>query len=72
MREFSKDIDTEFIKVTVATAHPAKFADSVERILREEIKLPDALQTAMNREKVMDILGPTLDELREYLGEYAQ
>ena len=72
MREFSKDIDTEFIKVTVATAHPAKFADSVERILREDIKLPDALQTAMNREKVMDILGPTLDELREYLGEHAQ
>jgi len=33
MDAFSKDVDLDFIKVTVGTAHPAKFADSVERII---------------------------------------
>lgn len=63
MQSFSDDVDIEFLKVTVATAHPAKFADSVERILRTEIPLPEPLQKAMGREKIMVEMPPNLDAL---------
>lgn len=63
MNAFSNDIDIDFLKVTVATAHPAKFAESVERILRTDIPLPGPLQKAMDREKVCKQITPNLDDL---------
>ena len=63
MNAFANDIEIDFIKVTVATAHPAKFADSVERILRTDIPLPAPLQKAMDREKVFKQIQPNLDDL---------
>ncbi len=67
MNAFADDIDIEFLKVTVATAHPAKFADSVERILRTEISMPEPLAKAMTREKVFVETKPNLDALVEIL-----
>ncbi len=67
MESFAEDIDESFIKVTVGTAHPAKFADSVEDILATDIVMPEALEKAMHRQKVMKVFGPTLDELAKYL-----
>ncbi len=69
MEKFSEDVELEFIKVTVSTAHPAKFADSVERILREDIPLPEPLSKIMKRKKRVDELKPTLDALRDYLAQ---
>ena len=71
MDAFASDIDEEFIKVTVATAHPAKFADSVERILREDVPLPEALQAAMSKEKRMHVMPPSLEALSDYLEIHA-
>ncbi len=67
MEKFSEDIDIPFIKVTVATAHPAKFADSVERILHEKIEMPKPLAKIMKRKKRVHELVPTLDALADYL-----
>ncbi len=67
MSAFSEDVDIDFLKVNVATAHPAKFADSVERILRIEIDLPEPLQKIQELEKIMHISPPTLDALKEFV-----
>lgn len=67
MRAFSEDVDIDFLNVTVATAHPSKFADSVERILRTELTTPESLKKIQNREKVMHITQPTLDALKEFV-----
>ncbi|RKQ71395.1 L-threonine synthase [Litorimonas taeanensis] len=67
MNEFSKDVERPFIKVTVATAHPAKFADSVERIIGQEVPLPEALSKAMQKEKRVTKLEPNLSALSDYL-----
>lgn len=69
MNAFADDIDIDFIKVTVATAHPAKFADSVERILRTDIPLPAPLQKAMNREKSFKQIPPNLDDLVQIIDQ---
>jgi len=67
MEAFSKNIERAFIKVTVATAHPAKFKTSVERILHTSIDMPESLAGAMRKEKHMHIMAPKLSALAEYL-----
>ena len=67
MKEFSKDVEEDFIKVTVATAHPAKFADSVERIIHEDITLPPALANIMKKTPRVHNMSPTLAALSDYL-----
>jgi len=71
MQEFAQDVEESFIKVTVATAHPAKFADSVERILREDIPLPAPLQAAMEKTKRVYNMPPSLEHLTDYLAMHS-
>ncbi len=67
MDAFAEDINFPFLKVTVATAHPAKFADSVERILREDVPLPPALAAAMDKTKRQHVMEPSIANLSDYL-----
>ncbi len=67
MEAFSSDIEDEFIKVTVATAHPAKFINSVERIIREDVPMPAPLQKIMNKTKRFHVMEPSLEALENYL-----
>lgn len=67
MQAFAADVSNEFIKVTVATAHPAKFAQDVERIIREDVPLPAPLKKAYRKTKRMHIMKPNLDNLADYL-----
>ena len=67
MEDFAEDIDLDFIRVTVGTAHPAKFADSVERILRQDVPLPPPLAKIMKQKKRVHIMEPTLEALSDYL-----
>lgn len=67
MQAFSEDVPDPFIQVTVATAHPAKFADSVERILHEDVTLPPMLAEAMAKKPRVHVMEPTLKALDDYL-----
>jgi len=67
MDSFADGIDEDFIKVTVATAHPAKFNDSVERILREKMTMPPALAEVMTRTPNVHNMAPTVDALAAIL-----
>jgi len=71
MEEFASDIEDEFIKVTVGTAHPAKFADSVEQIIRDDVPLPVPLAKAMRKKKRVHIMMPKLSALEDYLAIHA-
>lgn len=71
MQAFSEDIPNPFIQVTIATAHPAKFADSVERILHEDVPLPPVLAEAMTKKQRVHVMEPTLSALDDYLARNA-
>ena len=71
MEAFATDIDHSVTKITVGTAHPAKFADSVERILHTEIPLPAPLEKAMKKKQRVHVMGPTLADLSDYLAIHA-
>ncbi len=71
MEKFAADIAEPFTRITVGTAHPSKFADSVERILHTDIPLPEPLAKAMRKKKRMHVMEPTLDALSDYLETHA-
>lgn len=53
--------------VTLATAHPAKFPDAVERATGVRPRLPDALADLFERPERCAILANDLDALRAYI-----
>ena len=71
MDKFASDVDTPFTKITVATAHPAKFLDSVTRIIREDIPFPQPLSDMIDKPSHKHTMAPTLSALADYLDETA-
>lgn len=71
MEKFAVDISRPFTRITVGTAHPAKFADSVERILHTKIPMPEPLAKAMKKKQRVHVMGPTLADLSDYLAMHA-
>jgi threonine synthase len=53
--------------ITVGTAHPAKFADSLEGIIHDTIPLPAPLAKAMEKTPRVTSMEPSLDALSELL-----
>ena len=51
----------------LATAHPAKFRETVEPIVRAHVPLPRELQDAMRRPRQVERIAPSLDALRPLL-----
>jgi len=71
MEKFAADIPEPFTRITVGTAHPAKFADSVERILHTDIPMPAPLAKAMKKKQRVHVMEPTLSDLSDYLAMHA-
>jgi threonine synthase len=57
--------------VTLATAHPAKFRDAVERATGIRPSLPGRVGTLFDREERYDTLPGTVDAVRDYVAERA-
>ena len=55
------------VGVFLETAHPAKFKDTIEQIIGEEIEIPEKLQAFMKGKKQSIQMAPTLEALKEYL-----
>ncbi|VEI48281.1 threonine synthase [Actinobacillus equuli] len=53
--------------IFLCTAHPAKFKESVERILEIELPLPEALDKHNKMELLSDTMPADFAQLREYL-----
>jgi threonine synthase len=55
------------VGVFLETAHPAKFKDTIDRVLNIELAVPEKLQAFMIKEKNTVQLKPTLNDLKQYL-----
>ena len=69
-RHVETDHDTPV--VTLATAHPAKFRDAVERATGIRPTLPPRLAGLFDRQERYDVLPATLDAVRGYVLERSQ
>jgi threonine synthase len=55
------------VGVFLETAHPAKFKDTIDRVLNIELAVPEKLQAFMIKENNTVQLKPTLNDLKQYL-----
>lgn len=55
------------IGVFLETAHPAKFKNTVEKIIDTDINIPNKLQTFMNGTKRSTVLSASFHDLKTYL-----
>ena len=53
--------------VFLETAHPAKFKDTVERIIGESVRIPEKLQTFMRGEKKSLLMSKDFVDFKNYL-----
>ena len=67
LESFMSTTKRPFTKVTVSTAHPAKFKDDVERVLKHQIALPSSLQASVDAPSYKHIMRPTLEALANML-----
>ncbi len=56
-----------FPTVTLATAHPGKFPEVVQRAIGAPVETPLAILEASERNEVMSMIRPNLEELRDLL-----
>jgi threonine synthase len=53
--------------VLLATAHPAKFGDTVHEVIGAEVPLPERLAACLERERRVVPIGPRLEDLKSVL-----
>lgn len=53
--------------IVLSTAHPVKFRDEIEPIIKKQIEVPDRLQKWMNREKKSVAIGNSYQEFKRFL-----
>ena len=56
----------------LATAHPAKFAETVEPLIGESLPLPPGIARVMDRPRRSIEISPEMDAVREVLGEVCE
>lgn len=65
------DVPADVAVVTLATAHPAKFRDAVERATGTRPSLPARIGSLFEREERYDTLPATADAIRDYVSAQA-
>ena len=53
--------------IFLETAHPVKFYDAVEPVIREKVPMPDAVKSLLGREKQSLRINPDFTELKDFL-----
>ena len=66
------DLPADVPVVTLATAHPAKFADAVERATGTRPSLPARVGDLFDRQERYDVLPATFEAVSGYIAERAQ
>ncbi len=69
MRAFEKTSGRAYTKIIVSTAHPSKFKDEVEQIIREAVPLPASLQACIDAPSHKHVMKPSLSALEAYIDE---
>ena len=65
--ELRAKLPDEAVRVFLATAHPAKFAEVVEQATGDPVELPPALAAALAREERVEQIGSDYEVFRQHL-----
>ena len=68
---YESGVKSDVPVVTLATAHPAKFRDAVERATGSRPSLPSRIGSLFEREERFDTLPATIEAIRDYVSARA-
>lgn len=71
LQEYRKSTDPNVVGIILETAHPAKFLEDVQRILKKPIEIPARLKALKNRKKVATAMEPDFDRFKNWLIQHA-
>jgi threonine synthase len=63
----TRQVQTSAPTIFLATAHPAKFRETVEPVIGRPVPLPPALQQALEKPRHVERISPALTALAEFL-----
>ena len=55
------------VGIFLETAHPAKFKDTVEKAIENEVEIPKYLKECLQKEKKATVIGKNFNELKKHL-----
>lgn len=67
LHEYQKSLHTPCEGIVLATAHPAKFPESIEPAIGQKIPIPQQLNTCLNKDMVKISLSRNEKDLKEFL-----
>ncbi len=69
LQRYSEKSSQDFVGVLLETAHPAKFVEVVENVLKEKIKIPEKLGAFNKKEKQSIEFSADFESVKNYLIE---
>lgn len=67
LKDFFKETGTDANGVFLATAHPTKFLEVVEKVIDHSIELPDRLKETAQKQKKSILMDPDINSLKAFL-----
>ena len=67
LNQYREKTNSKAKGITLSTAHPGKFSDVIEPIIKNKIPLPLSLKIAMKKEKNSIKMSKHFSELKDYL-----
>ena len=65
-----ESLDPENITISLATAHPGKFKDTVERAISEPIQLPKNLSDLLEKQEIYKVIPPDINMIASEIRKY--
>ena len=62
-------VNLEGNNIVLATAHPCKFPDAIDKAINIKSELPDELVYILNEKEKYDILENNLDKIKNHIKE---
>ena len=53
--------------ITLATAHPSKFPEAIERSINIKPNIPNELEHILNKKEKYDVISNDLDQIKKYI-----
>ena len=67
VEKYRQQTGSEEPAIVLSTAHPAKFGETVNKVIGHEVEIPDRLQACMNKKKLTRKMNAGYRELKEFL-----
>ncbi|HMB97286.1 MAG TPA: threonine synthase [Balneolaceae bacterium] len=67
VEKYRQETGSDEPAIVLSTAHPAKFGETVNKVIDKEVEVPDRLQACMNKKKLTKKMNAGYRELRDFL-----